>query len=130
MIIIDIIAALILAVFVSLLLTYSFRRRNPWENFAAFFMLLFLFIWAGGIWITPVGPPVMGFYWLSFLLIGVLSLLIIGSLLPVNETVVKLETEEEKKEEEKIAKGLSTFFWIIIAFLAGSIIARYILFPV
>lgn len=44
------------------------------------FLLFFLIAWAGGLWIRPFGPTVLGFYWLPGLLLVTLLLLLLISL--------------------------------------------------
>ena len=58
MIIADIILAFILALFFAVIFNVAMRSRQRALPIAFIFILFFLFAWAGGLWIRPLGPPV------------------------------------------------------------------------
>jgi hypothetical protein len=79
------------------------------------------FIWAGGVWVTPVGPPIFGVYWLPFLLIGLFVVLLIAA----GSTPERRPPAETVAREEEAALGLSAFFWVLLLVLAIAIAAGY-----
>lgn len=73
------------AVFVGLLvlLLKPSRDEHPgWTALAFLFLALFLPIWAGGMWLGPMGPAMFGMYALPFLLIGLCVALLLAAVSP------------------------------------------------
>lgn len=64
------------AVFMSLIFSLCFHRKGPWASFWVFFPVTFLTSWAGGAWLSPIGPALFGVYWMTFLVAGLLSALL------------------------------------------------------
>ncbi len=71
--------AALVAVLLTAIFAAGFRIRGPWANAAAFFTILLLATWAGGIWHTPFGPPLWGVYWLPFLIVGLIFALMLAA---------------------------------------------------
>lgn len=126
----DLIIALLVSIFLTPIFVYGFRRRGPWPGFMVFFQLIFLAAWAGGIWLTPVGPSLLGVYWLSFLSTGlVFALLLAAASPPPERSTIVLKTREEAKKDRRIISTISTFYWVLIGVLAFAIIAGYWIVP-
>lgn len=98
------------------------------------FLLIFLAIWAGGVWIRPFGPTLWGLHWLVFVLAGLLIGLLLIIILPGkppegrHETLNMLERVELEKELETltyITLGIS--FWILIIGLVIAIILHHVI---
>ena len=69
----DLMFALVLAMVLSILLPGAYGWKRPgqevvWDNMIFLFFLIFLFAWAGGVWLPQFGPVWRGGYWLPFLL--------------------------------------------------------------
>lgn len=84
MIFVDILLALLLALaFTGLLIGLLGRRGpGPWSGFLVFLLLLFLIIWTGGVWRTPVGPALLDVSWLGFVLVAVVAWLLLAAIIP------------------------------------------------
>jgi hypothetical protein len=114
----------------ALLFTFVFRRGlkrpGPWSSWLPFFLVLLLAGWAGGLWISPVGPVFMGIYWLPIVMIGLLvSLLLAAASLPTRQRP-KVETISEVKEQEAMTqKALDAFFWILLVSLLAAVVLGY-----
>ncbi len=131
MIFIDFIFAFIIAILLSFLLVSALgwerpAREGPWAGFALLFILLFLLIWAGGVWVTPFGPAAGGVYWLPFLFIGIILALLIAALMPPHRPRTPSEAIKEAEEEKALATAFGIFFWILIIILIILIILNYI----
>lgn len=130
MIFADFLIALLVALLLSSIVFIGLRRTGPWASFAFLFFALFLATWAGGIWITPIGRPLAGVYWLPFLMAGVVFALLLAAAVPperTEESTIKLVTEEEKKEKErKVRRAAGLLFWLFAAALALAILVRYL----
>ena len=37
-------------------------ERGPWTSLLLFFIIIFLATWAGGVWLSPIDPPLWGAY--------------------------------------------------------------------
>ena len=122
------IIALALAILLGGIFLIAFARPGPWESIPFFFLVVFLVIWAGGIWMTPIGPTVWGVYWLPFLVIGLLFMILLAATSPPSRrTTARSENVEERREERARARlALETFFWALIVGLAVVIAVRYI----
>lgn len=117
---------LMLALAVALLLTAIFavglgsRRLGP--NWLIFFGLVMLAAWAGGVWIPPVGPPVLGIYWMPFLFVG----LVVTVLWAVTNRPERVEGEGVRgPEAEEAGLTFSLFIWILMIGLAVAILLAY-----
>jgi len=126
--------ALAVAFFMSALFIMATRRYGRRKGFFWLFLIIFTATWAGGIWIIPFGPTLMGVPWLVFLLVGLIFVLIFALLLhqkpPKNrqETLEMLEEIEEEENLEQVAYiTLSLFFWVVLCILIVAIIIRYLI---
>jgi hypothetical protein len=121
--------ALFVALILSAVFAIGFRKTGPWENIFILFMLIFLISWAGGVWLTPMGPPLWGAYWLPFLLVGVIVALLLAAV-PLGRkresTVELVDVKKEEKEEKAALMIMGTFFWILVLALITVLFFRYI----
>ncbi len=118
------------ALVVGLILTTIFsvlvNKTRRWRTILMFFVILFLATWAGGIWIKPFGPALLGIYWLPFVVVGLIFALILTMLLP-NRPPKTSKEAETKAESMVIADKLFKFFiWLLFIVLVASIIVAYV----
>jgi len=127
-------AEFVFALFFGMLLTAVFvggvRKHGTWANAIFFFVVVSLAAWAGGVWITPVGPSLWGVYWLSFFVVGLIFALLLAMILPIRPPRTRkeairraLEMSEEEVQAEKV---LGFFFWFVVVALAIVIGSHYI----
>jgi hypothetical protein len=118
--------ALFLAFILTLLLAVGFRGQ-PWGGGVVFFFLiLFLATWAGGLWLTPVGPLMLGVPWMSFLLVALIVGLILLSMTPDGRRREEPLASKKAAAPAKIAIALDFFFWLLIGGLLIAIMAHYV----
>lgn len=126
-----VIALLLMIVFLPV---FGWRRpahQGRWGGALLLFVLLFLFVWFGGVYAAPVGPVLFDVYWLPFVLVGVLYLLLVLAIIPPHEAVRRdsfertPETEAERGEAAVGAFG--AFFWILAILLIVALVANYAL---
>lgn len=89
-------------------------------------LLLFPLIWAAAIWLTPMGPPVMGVTLLPALLAGLLIALLIAMFshpLPGSAGT----TAAESAAADTAATVFGVVFWLLMLMAAGAIIAGFVL---
>ena len=91
--------------------------------FLFFFLIVFLFTVAAGLWLEPVGPVAWGVPWLGFLFIGILvALLLAAAAPPPRRGPRPMEGTEEQLDIEEAA-GLGLFFWLLIFVLVITLAA-------
>jgi hypothetical protein len=73
-----------LAIGISIAWTWSvaFDTHGPWNSFFWFFLVIFLFSWGGGSWVTPFGPLGWGVAWMPFLVMGIFMALLLTAVTP------------------------------------------------
>ncbi len=134
MFIYDILLAFILALIFAGILTAAMGRRGPGPFAGAvfFFVLIFLIVWAGGLWV-PLAPGFVGAGWFAFLIFGLIAALLIAALTPVQERNrregdIRLQETGEPPAEapsrpEIVVGG---FFWVFVIVLMFLIIGAYV----
>lgn len=130
---------LLLAALLGILLTsifaVGFRRRGPWASLIVFFLVVFLITWAGGIWISPIGPVFYGVYWLPFLIVGLIIALLLAAIVP-GSMAKEMEEDEvleprarekalEQKRQEVRESTFDLFFWLLLVVVLAAILAGY-----
>ena len=96
-------------------------RFRPGKPVWSLFLLLFFAIWAGGLWLAPVGPSHFGIIWLPFLLIAVLLSVLVVAVSPHERQSHRQEVELERE----VVVGVGLFFWVLIGALIAAIVAAY-----
>lgn len=131
---------LIYALFVGLGIAWLFGvalgTRGPWNSFIWFFLVIFLFSWGGGVWLTPFGPTGWGVSWLPFLLVGFFVTLLLLAATPRSargRRALKTGDSASTNLRERAAEGnesaIDLFFWILIVFLVAAIFCHYAWHP-
>jgi len=128
------ITALIIAGTLSHLFAKTLRRRGRRKGFFWFFLIIFMITWAGGVWLVPFGPELLGIHWLSFILVGLVGAIVISYVAkrryPRNrhETIDLLENIEEGRELEQMTYlSLNILFWVVLFILLAAVALRYLL---
>lgn len=119
--------ALIFALFFASLLAYSFNRKGPGplDGLLFFLLIIFMFSWAIGSWLSPVGPVHYGVPWLGYLFLAFMAMLLLGVLLPPHkppykgkdESVSDYELFEKNATAYPIGISFGIFFWVMIVVL-------------
>ena len=125
---IEFVLALALAVAFTSLLIWGLGWRHPAQTDAVtasalfLFIIMFLAVWAAGMWLPPWGPLIRGVPWLGFFIVGLLlSLLILALASPSPRPPAPAEQPvEEEVEKERLALHVfGIFFWILIVALVA-----------
>lgn len=111
----------LIALIITVIFFYGFRSRGPWGNFWTFFLVMFLVIWAGALWLTPIGPTWLDVAWVPIIILGiVLAIIMAASTPPERPTRIVVNEPEPEPEREPAIVGM--FFWVSIIVLAAVII--------
>ncbi|HVX15409.1 MAG TPA: hypothetical protein VHC22_29740 [Pirellulales bacterium] len=100
-------------------------ERGGWATALVLFGILFLTSWAGGIWLSPIGPQLFGAAWLPFLLMGFVVALLIAAMLPVRQPRTRIEAQESAAAEEVVGTTVTAFLWIFAVCLIAAITVHY-----
>jgi hypothetical protein len=125
--------SLIVALIISWILSLFLNKESgPRSGFFFLFLIIFLITYAGGLWIRPLGPSLLGVFWLPVLFISILAGLFAYRSAPSHrkqhsreETLQMLEENEKRKQLEQVTYvTLDILFWLIISLLLLSILYR------
>jgi len=126
-----IIISFVLAILFALLLPSLFRRDGPGplRGIVFYFLIIFLFTWAIGSWVTPIGPVLFNTSWLAFLIVALLVMVLIAVLIPPNipknNEFLKTDrvAEERRNANRLINASFGAFFWLLMLILIAAGIA-------
>jgi hypothetical protein len=122
---VHLIFALCIALILSAVFAWGLRQKGPWASFVAFFLLIFLASWAGGVWLQPMGPFLWGYQWVPFLLVGLIFALFLAAIPVSPESSVDLVSRKKEEEEKRAVLSAFGVFWILIIALIVAIGMRY-----
>lgn len=129
MFVIQLVFTLLMALVFTLVFAVGLRRTGPWSNVLAFFAVVFLAAWAGGLWISPAGPVFMGIYWLPIVLIPFLVGLLLAAVPPQPPRHVETisEAEEQAQQHRAAVRVFDAFFWMLLVGFTAVIVLGYLL---
>ncbi len=140
MVVSDLLFSIFLALIISVIFAGIILRKGPRRGFFWFFMLIFLAVFAVGIWGKPFGTPLSGSNWLPFLISGVLMALLLILLAPKHpevgrqsqfdreETMEMLDKIEQEKKFTTLAYiSFNVFLWVLLAMILVAIITRFLI---
>lgn len=122
----ELIFALLIAVTLSAIFFFGFRRFGSWPSMLVFFLIVFLAAWAGGLWLTPVGRPFWGVYWVPFLIAGIIFALLLAASAPTRLPRYRGEALRQAEKAKNVEAAVSMLMWVLIIMLGVAIITRYL----
>lgn len=123
----DVLIAFIAAFFFTLAIAFIFGRPATLGTYIMLFILMMLAILAGANWIVPIGIPVAGYYWATYLFVGLIVSLLFLALLPGLRPPRNLS--EARRQERREAATILTFdffFVLLVLILALVIVIGYV----
>ncbi|MGD8868920.1 MAG: hypothetical protein PVI01_14925 [Gemmatimonadales bacterium] len=121
---------LALAGLVTLLLVGALGWRRyvngpAWD--AAIFVLLILYpvLWVAHLWVRPAGPVALGVHWVPLILVGLIVASIIGAAGPTRRRTPEIVIGPTDPAGRPVRRSLGFFFWSLMLFLLGALIAGY-----
>jgi hypothetical protein len=100
-------------------------QRGGWGAALMLFAVLFLTSWAGGVWLSPMGPQLFGAQWMPFLLMGFVVALLVAAMSPVRRPRGRVEAQQAAAAEEVVSTTVSAFLWIFAICLIAAITLHY-----
>lgn len=111
-------------------------REGPGWGLLAWSIIMFLAVWAGGIWMPAFGPRLREVTWLPFVTTGVFIILLLLLATPMpspwrrprtrQEAVEQVEMARQKEVVEASIFGCS--FWVLIVLLIAVLLSRYTIY--
>ena len=129
------IAAVVVALLFTLLFVLS-GSRGPWDSAWTLFLVLFLALWATGLFINPLGPVYWGIAWVPLISVGLLLAILFMAVTPSrrrrrlkDSKIVEVKNPEDA-DTALAGITLGLFFWLLIllflvAIIIGSIVRVY-----
>ncbi len=124
---VDLLWALLVALFITGLLVAGLRKARPAVRIvASLFIILLLGVWAGGLWLSPIGPPVLGGYVVAFFVAGIILALFIAVASYPFYPAYQTEERSSTPDRSPFSLPVSALFWLLLALLVVAIVAAYI----
>ena len=106
--------ALVVAVLLTILLGRLTGREGGAGALVPVFLILFLFPWAGGLWMAPIGPLLFGFAWVPILVIAAILFLVILIASPPRKSRSHREQVRRKRDELRAQYGMSVAVGLLL----------------
>jgi hypothetical protein len=121
----DFLIALIIAMFFTMVLAVSGQKHRSGKKIVAIFLIILFTSWAGGVWISPIGPSFLGIYWISFFIIALIIALVMEIMAVLHATPSNIDKRETYKKEETLEILLGISFITLMIAVIIIIIAGY-----
>ena len=122
----NILIALLFAVLFAALFGALFGGREGVPGFLVVFLLLFLFAWAASLWLGPLGPAILGVYWLPGLVVTLLIFLLLAALAERRPPRSTREVKAEIEARDETAFAFGILLWVLIGGLILAIVIAYL----
>jgi hypothetical protein len=120
-------AEILVALFLAFLVTWGVMAAGgdrAGSDIWPVFVLFFVLIWAGGLWLRPVGPPVIGIYWLPFVLLAVMLALFWAAVPPPPRRRIRT-IDAETRDTAMTVAGFGLLFWLLLVVASIAALVRY-----
>jgi hypothetical protein len=117
----SIIAALALALLISMLFSMTYGKRNrKWTPVIYLFFILFMAGIAGQYWIVPMGPSFYGIYWVPlFFIVTIFALLFTA---PFHSKRKINPGEGDPAASDTASISINAFTWLLVILLMVAIL--------
>jgi hypothetical protein len=102
-----------------------YSNGPAWD--AAIFVLLILYpaLWVARVWLKPAGPAVLGVHWVPLIVTGLIVAAIIGAAGPRRRKTPEIVIGPTAPSESPVRRSFGFFFWALMLFFLGALIAGY-----
>jgi ABC-type branched-subunit amino acid transport system permease subunit len=123
----DLIFSFVLSLVIAVVFAIGFKNKGPWGTIWAFFLLIFLAVWAASIWVSPVGPLLMGYSIIPVAIVGVVfALIVVAASSPDNLQTMRTDKISDISSADKPAfSTYSVYFWLLMTTLVLVIVFGY-----
>lgn len=125
---VDLLFVMVFALLLTLIFVAVLRYSGPWGFWWAFLLLIFLGIWAGGLWFTPgfIQPVWLGLSGVPALVTGLFVALLLAAATPARPPRTRKEVITQQEVEEMTFTAMNIFFWMLVVGLIVTIILAYL----
>lgn len=121
----EIVAAIIIALFIGSIFYFGFKKTGPWGSLWSFLLIIFLGVLLTSAWAAPIGPVWWGAAWVDLLFFGLVFALLLAAASPSGSerrayTSDVVTNEQEGEQSAAVAIGL--YFWLTLLFLMVAIV--------
>jgi len=126
---VEIIFSLIIALIITVVFALGFKNKGPWGTIWAFFLIIFLAVWAASLWLTPRGPFAIGVAWIPIAFFGIIMALIVSAAVPPSNRETVQYNHKMDPEAKKAGKfsTFNTYFWLLMVLLVIAVVFGYYL---
>ncbi|HEY6160437.1 MAG TPA: hypothetical protein VI112_04415, partial [Bacteroidia bacterium] len=117
-----------LALLLTLVFSTSYRHQGPLGGLLLFFLIIFLATWAGQLWISPIGPLMLGIAWGPLVFVAFLFAILLMALAAGNPKPAKTNNASEAVNEGPVV-AIGMFFWFLLVILLVAIAVGYYRHP-
>lgn len=125
MLLAEMIFAMVVALLLTIIYAVGFRKQARNWGILAFFAIVFLSSWAGGVWMEPVGPALGGIYWLPFLIVGLMAALLLAASVPTRPPRTRGEALREADSRKEVQSTFGMLAWALLFALVLAVVAHY-----
>jgi hypothetical protein len=127
MTIVEVLLYTFLALIITAVFALGFKYRGPWGRIWAFFLIIFLVIWAAGLWIRPAGLVSFGVAWVPLFFVGVIFALIVSAAAPPSnrKTIQDSRKVDPEAGQKPSVVAFSIYFWMVMLILVVAIVVGY-----
>ena len=125
MILWDVLSSLFVGLLFTGVFVIGFGKVRAWWSIFTAFVLIFLAVWAGGKWVTPLYPELHGAMWLPHAIIGLAVVLFLAAGASIHGIPHARGNMASNAETEIQKPFINYSYWALIVFLAVAIITEY-----
>jgi hypothetical protein len=120
-----VLAGLFVAILVGVL-SWRYPREGEAGATALFlFLIFFLVLWAGALWVQPIGPLLWGVAWIPLIFLGIFLVLVMAALMPADRTAILRDKTEQLAQESAVVTAFTIVFWVLLIVLVLAIVVAY-----
>jgi hypothetical protein len=125
MLLVDLLLALVIAGFLTWIFLRFVHEHGPWRKPWAFALVVFLFAWAGGVWVAPGLESGWTTYWVPFVLVGLATAVLIVTVSPRHDLRSEEDREQFQREQTAVMLSVTMLMWILVAMAIAAIVVGY-----
>ncbi|ERJ11799.1 hypothetical protein [Haloplasma contractile] len=131
--VLDLLFVFLITTIITLVFARGFYRRKFDYSLFMFFIFLAIGTWMIGVWITPIGEPLFGVYWLSYVVISFFLAIFMTALFTADlpyyykqKSSSKHESRHKNDKMDTAERTIDLFFWTFIIIATGSLLIHYL----
>lgn len=120
-----IVAAIGMALLMTLVFSGTFMNRGGGAGIVIFFLLVFMASWASQLWIRPMGPITSGIAWVPLIFTGSAVAFLLAWTGQATKGTVSPAPKEDDRETRNFFEALGFIFWVLVVIFLAAIVLGY-----